>query len=55
VNHGLQNGACEGFAHDSRGLLRGNGIKAKLPTDTDPHTHYDYYTAADNRLGWIDQ
>lgn len=56
LNHRLRNGAWERFAYDSRGLLTDKwNPKSTLPADGDPHTHYDYYTAADNRLGWIDR
>ncbi len=54
--HVMKNGAWERFAYD-RGLLtdKWNPKQGALPADADPHTHYDYYTAADGIAGWIDR
>src|SRR5205823_768776 len=54
--HLMKNGAWERFAYD-RGLLtdKWNPKQDALPADADPHTHYDYYTAADGIAGWIDR
>jgi RHS repeat-associated protein len=56
LTHRLKNGAYESFAYDTRGLLTDKwNPKQTTPGGTDPHTHYDYYTAADGNLGWIDR
>jgi RHS repeat-associated protein len=55
--HQLKNSAYVHYRYNSRGLL----IDKWEPTlnasavETDPKTHYDYYTAADGKLGWIDR
>ena len=44
--HRLKNGACERFAYDGRGLLTDKwNSQPNRPADTDPHTHYEYYTS----------
>jgi RHS repeat-associated protein len=55
--HLLKNGAWETFAYDTRGLLTDKWEPkfGGFPGGTDPHTHYDYYTAADGKPGWIDR
>ena len=57
LTHHLRNGAWEKFAYDGRGLLtdKWNPKQDAVPLDADPHTHYDYYTSADGKLGWIDR
>ena len=57
LTHRLKNGANESFTYGGRGLLT-NKYNPKfdlVPGGTDPHTHYDYYTSADGKLGWIDR
>jgi RHS repeat-associated protein len=55
--HGMKNGAYVHYRYDSRGLL----VDKWQPTwnaaalDTDPKTHYDYYTGVDGNPGWIDR
>jgi RHS repeat-associated protein len=54
--HHMRNGAYERFAYDSRGLLTDKwNPQDHIPLQGDPHTHYDYYTAADGKPGWIDR
>ncbi len=44
--HRLKNGASERFAYDGRGLLTDKwNPQPNRPADTDPHTHYEYYTS----------
>jgi RHS repeat-associated protein len=47
LTHRLKNGAYESFAYDSRGLLtdKWNPKQDAVPSGTDPHTHYTYYTS----------
>jgi RHS repeat-associated protein len=47
LTHRLKNNAYERFAYDSRGLLtdKWNPKQDVVPADTDPHTHYTYYTS----------
>jgi RHS repeat-associated protein len=48
LNHRLKNGAYESFAYNTRGLLTDKwNPKQTVPSGSDPHTHYDYYTS-----GW---
>ncbi len=46
LTHQLRNGAWESFVYDGRGLLtdKYNPKQSGVPTGTDPHTHYSYYT-----------
>jgi RHS repeat-associated protein len=55
--HHLKNGADERFVYDGRGLLtdKYNPKFGGTPGGNDPHTHYEYYTAADGKPGWIDR
>ena len=55
--HLLRNGAWESFVYDGRGLLtdKYNPKFGGAPGGSDPHAHYDYYTSADGKLGWIDR
>ena len=55
--HHMRNGAYESFAYDARGLLtdKWNPRFGSWPSGNDPHTHYEYYTAADGKLGWVDR
>jgi len=57
LTHHLKNGAWESFVYDGRGLLtdKYNPKQSGVPTGADPHTHYDYYTSTDGKLGWIDR
>ncbi|TMP89248.1 MAG: hypothetical protein E6L08_15155, partial [Verrucomicrobia bacterium] len=57
LTHHLRNLAWESFVYDSRGLLtdKFNPKQSGVPSGADPHTHYDYYTSADGKLGWIDR
>ena len=57
LSHHLRNGAWESFVYDTRGLLtdKYNPKQSGVPGGADPHTHYDYYTSADGKLGWIDR
>ncbi|HEX9423715.1 MAG TPA: RHS repeat-associated core domain-containing protein [Pyrinomonadaceae bacterium] len=49
LTHRLKNGAYESFAYSTRGLLtdKWNPKQSGVPSGSDPHTHYDYYTS-----GW---
>jgi YD repeat-containing protein len=53
LTHRLKNGAYERFACDTRGLLtdKWNPKLNSVPLDSDPHTHFDYYTSG----GWTDR
>jgi RHS repeat-associated protein len=57
--HRLKNSAYVHYRYDSQG--RGLLIDKCEPTwsgtavDADPKTHYDYYTVADGKPGWIDR
>jgi RHS repeat-associated protein len=55
--HLLRNGAWESFVYNGRGLLtdKYNPKFNAAPGGNDPHTHYEYYTAADGKPGWIDR
>ena len=55
--HQFKNTAYESFVYDGRGLLihKYNPKLGSVPSGNDPHVHYDYYTAADGKLGWIDR
>jgi RHS repeat-associated protein len=55
--HRLRNSAYERFEYDGRGLLtdKYNPKQTGVPGGNDPHTHYDYYTAADGKPGWTDR
>jgi RHS repeat-associated protein len=57
LTHHLKNGAWESFAYDGRGLLtdKYNPKFGSAPGVNDPHAHYEYYTAADGKPGWIDR
>ena len=56
LTHRLRNGSWESFVYNGRGLLTDKyNPKSTLPGGSDPHIHYDYYTAADGRVGWIDR
>jgi YD repeat-containing protein len=58
LTYHLKNGAWKSFVYDTnnRGLLTDEyNPKATAPGGNDPRTHYDYYTAADGNLGWIDR
>jgi RHS repeat-associated protein len=57
LTHHLRNGAWESFVYDSRGLLtdKYNPKQSGVPSGADPHIHYDYYTSADGKLGWVDR
>jgi RHS repeat-associated protein len=60
LTHHLRNTAWESFVYDGRGLLTDKynpkyDQQSGAPGGSDPHTHYDYYTAADGKLGWIDR
>jgi YD repeat-containing protein len=58
LTHHLRNGAWEKFAYDSTGLLTDRwNPQTSLPSDTDPHTHYDYYGPNDpvGQNAWIDR
>ena len=47
LTHHLRNDAWESFAYDGRGLLtdRYNPKQGGVPSGSDPHTHYSYYTS----------
>ena len=55
--HLLKNDAYESFVYGGRGLLidKYNPKLGSVPGSSDPHVHYEYYTAADGKLGWIDR
>jgi RHS repeat-associated protein len=60
LTHRLRNGAWETFVYDGRGLLTDRynpkfDTQSQAPGGSDPHTHYDYYTVSDGKLGWIDR
>src|SRR5262249_37588205 len=59
LTHHLRNGAWETFVYDGRGLLTDKYNpkfdQQSAPGGSDPHTHYDYYTISDGKLGWIDR
>jgi RHS repeat-associated protein len=57
LTHRMKNGAYESSVYDNRGLLidKYNPKFGAIPGGTDPHTHYEYYTAADGKPGWIDR
>jgi YD repeat-containing protein len=47
TTHLLKNGAFESFVYDGRGLLtdKYNPKFNAIPSGTDPHPHYTYYTS----------
>ncbi len=47
LTHHLKNGAWESFVYGGRGLLidKYNPKQTGVPSGTDPHTHYTYYTS----------
>ncbi len=55
--HRLKNNAYVHYRYDPRGLLidQWEPTMNSAASDAEPHTHYDYYTAADGRAGWIDR
>lgn len=57
LTHHLKNGKYQHFQYDGRGLLtaKWNPTVNPTPVGGDPQTTYTYYTAADNKPGWIDR
>lgn len=57
LTHRLKNGANESFVYDTRGLVTNkyNPKFDSVPSGTDPHTQYAYYTGVDGKPGWIDR
>jgi RHS repeat-associated protein len=57
TTHQMRNGAYQYFVYDSRGLLTDKWSPTWNSTrvDSDPKTHFDYYTASDYGGVWIDR